>query len=32
MNVIQTLEREQIDKLTAARAVPELDAGDTLKA
>ena len=31
MNVIQTLEREQIEKLTAARAVPEFAAGDTLK-
>lgn len=31
MNLIQTLEAEQIQKLTAARAVPEFRAGDTLK-
>ena len=31
MNIIQTLEAEQIAKLTAARAVPEFRAGDTLK-
>jgi large subunit ribosomal protein L19 len=31
MNIIQTLEAEQIAKLTAARAVPEFRAGDTVK-
>ena len=31
MNLIQTLEAEQIAKLTAARAIPEFRAGDTLK-
>ena len=31
MNIIQTLEAEQIAKLTAVRAVPEFRAGDTLK-
>ena len=31
MNIIQTLEAEQVAKLTAARAVPEFRAGDTLK-
>ena len=31
MNIIETLEAEQIAKLTAARAVPEFRAGDTLK-
>ena len=31
MNIIQTLEAEHIQKLTAARAVPEFRAGDTLK-
>ena len=31
MNMIQTLEAEQIKKLTEARAVPEFRAGDTLK-
>ncbi len=31
MNIIQTLEAEQIAKLTAARAVPSFRAGDTLK-
>ena len=31
MNLIQTLEAEQIAKLTAARAVPEFRAGDTLR-
>ena len=31
MNIIQTFEAEQIAKLTAARAVPKFQAGDTLK-
>ncbi len=31
MNIIQTLEAEQIAKLTAVRAVPVFRAGDTLK-
>ena len=31
MNLIQTLEAEQIAKLTASRAVPEFRAGDTLR-
>ena len=31
MNLIQTLEAEQIAKLTATRAIPEFRAGDTLK-
>ncbi len=31
MNIIQTLGQEQIDKLVAARPVPEFAAGDTLK-
>ena len=31
MNIIQTLEAEQIAKLTAARAVPNFRAGDTVK-
>lgn len=31
MNLIQTLEAEQIAKLTAARAIPEFRPGDTLK-
>ena len=31
MNLIQTLESEQIAKLTAIRAIPEFRAGDTLK-
>ncbi len=31
MNLIQTLEAEQIAKLTAVRAVPEFRAGDTLR-
>ncbi|WP_375381320.1 50S ribosomal protein L19 [uncultured Sphingomonas sp.] len=31
MNLIQTLEAEQIAKLTAIRAIPEFRAGDTLK-
>ncbi len=31
MNLIQTLEREQIDELTAKRAIPEFRAGDTLR-
>ncbi len=30
MNIIQTFEAEQIAKLTAARAVPKFQAGDTL--
>ncbi len=31
MNLIQQIEAEQIEKLTAARAVPEFRPGDTLK-
>ena len=31
MNIIQTLEAEQIAKLTAARAVPEFRPGDSVK-
>ena len=31
MNLIQTLEAEQIAKLSAARAIPEFRAGDTLR-
>ncbi len=31
MNLIQTLEAEQIEKLTAKRAIPEFRPGDTLK-
>ena len=31
MNIIQTLEAEQIARLTAARAVPEFRPGDTLR-
>ena len=31
MNLIQTLEREQIDALTATRAIPEFRPGDTLR-
>lgn len=31
MNLIQQLEAEQIQKLTAARAIPEFRPGDTLK-
>ena len=31
MNLIQTLEAEQIAKLTGARAIPEFRPGDTLK-
>ena len=31
MNIIQQFEAEQIAKLTAARAVPVFDPGDTLK-
>ena len=31
MNLIQTLEREQIDELTAVRAIPEFRPGDTLR-
>ena len=31
MNLIQTLEAEQIAKLTANRAIPEFRAGDTLR-
>ncbi|WP_174296719.1 50S ribosomal protein L19 [Sphingomonas bacterium] len=31
MNLIQTLEAEQIAKLTQKRAIPEFRAGDTLK-
>ena len=31
MNLIQQLEAEQIEKLTAKRAIPEFRPGDTLK-
>ena len=31
MNLIQTLEAEQIEKLTAARAIPDFRPGDTLR-
>ena len=31
MNLIQTLEREQIDELTAKRPIPEFRPGDTLR-
>ncbi|MBB6249607.1 MAG: 50S ribosomal protein L19 [Azospirillaceae bacterium] len=31
MNIIQKLEQEQIEKLTAVRAVPEFSPGDTVK-
>ncbi len=31
MNVIEQLEQEQIDKLTAARPVPEFGPGDTVR-
>jgi large subunit ribosomal protein L19 len=31
VNLIQTLEREQIDELTATRAIPEFRPGDTLR-
>ncbi|HXP98254.1 MAG TPA: 50S ribosomal protein L19 [Telmatospirillum sp.] len=31
MDIIQALEKEQIDKLTAAKAIPDFSAGDTVK-
>ena len=31
MNIIEQLEKEQVDTLEAARAVPEFQAGDTLR-
>ena len=31
MNIIQTLEAEQVARLTATRTVPEFQAGDTLR-
>jgi large subunit ribosomal protein L19 len=31
VNLIQTIEREQIEKLTATRAIPEFRPGDTLR-
>ena len=31
MNIIETLEQEEISKLTAEREVPEFSAGDTLR-
>lgn len=31
MNIIETIEQSQIEKLTAARAVPEFQPGDTVK-
>jgi large subunit ribosomal protein L19 len=30
MNLIQTLEKEQVEKLSAARAIPEFGPGDTV--
>lgn len=31
MNIIEQLEREQIEKLTATRSIPKFEAGDTLR-
>ena len=31
MDIIQALEKEQIDKLTATKAIPDFSAGDTVK-
>jgi large subunit ribosomal protein L19 len=31
MNIIQTIEQEQIDKLTADRKIPDFQPGDTVK-
>jgi large subunit ribosomal protein L19 len=31
MNLLQTIEQEQVDKLAAARGVPEFGPGDTIK-
>jgi large subunit ribosomal protein L19 len=31
MNIVQTLEHEQVKKLAAVRAIPEFRAGDTIK-
>lgn len=31
MNIIEQLEREQIDKLTATRSIPKFEPGDTLR-
>jgi large subunit ribosomal protein L19 len=31
MNLLQTIEQEQVDKLVAARGVPEFGPGDTIK-
>lgn len=31
MNIIEQLEKEQVDTLTAARAVPDFQAGDSLR-
>ncbi|MDB5359687.1 MAG: rplS [Rhodospirillales bacterium] len=31
MNLLQTIEQEQVDKLAAERAVPEFGPGDTIK-
>ena len=30
-NIIQQLEKEQLDKIVAQREVPEFDAGDTVR-
>jgi len=31
MNIIQTLEQEQVAKLTEGREIPKFDTGDTVK-
>ena len=31
MNILQTIEKEQIDKLTSGKSIPNFKAGDTLK-
>jgi len=31
MNIIQQLEKEQLDKLAAIRAIPDFEAGDTIQ-
>ena len=31
MDIIQALEKEQIDKLAAVKAIPDFSAGDTVK-
>ena len=30
MNLIQTLEKEQLDKLSAGRVIPDFEPGDTV--